>query len=83
MIRRVRASAPLPAAKLALEFLELTAAGWGEVRWAEIYRSGRVRTVPARRAKTNRRHRVPPCDRAMEILDATETLGGRSAGVYP
>ena len=64
VIRKVQASAALAAAKLALEFLVLTAARWGEVRWAEwaeIDRSGRVWTVPARRAKTNRRHRVPKC----------------------
>ena len=77
VIRRVRVSAALPTAKLALEFLVLTAARWGEVRWAEwkeIDRDGRVWTVPARRAKTNRRHRVPLCGRALEILDAAETL---------
>ena len=35
LIRTVRASAAVPAARLALEFLVLTAARWGEVRWAE------------------------------------------------
>ena len=77
VVRTVRASAALPAAKLALEFLVLTAARWGEVRWAEreeIDRDGRVWTVPARRAKTNRRHRVPLCGRALEILEAAEAL---------
>ena len=79
VIRRVRASTALPAAKLAFEFLVLTAARWGEVRWAEwaeIDRSGRVWTVPARRAKTNRRHRVPLCDRALEILEEARALEG-------
>ena len=78
VIRTVRASPALPAARLAFEFLVLTAARWGEVRWAEweeIDRDGRVWTVPARRAKTNRRHRVPLCGRALEILDAARTLG--------
>ena len=77
VIRKVRASAAVPAAKLALEFLVLTAARWGEVRWAEweeIDRSGRVWTVPARRMKANRRHRVPLCGRALEILEAAQTL---------
>ena len=88
VIRRVRASAAPPGAKLALEFLVLTAARWGEVRWAEwkeIDRDGRVWTVPARRAKTNRRHRVPLCGRALEILEAAQALeeGSRSAGVHP
>ena len=35
VIRKVRASTVLPAARLALEFLVLTAARRGEVRWAE------------------------------------------------
>ena len=77
MIRTVRASAAVPAARRAFEFLVLTAARWGEVRWAEweeIDRSGRVWTVPARRAKTNRRHRVPLCGRALEILEAAQAL---------
>ncbi len=77
VIRRVRASAALPGVKLALEFLVLTAARWGEVRWAEwkeIDRDGRVWTVPARRAKTNRRHRVPLCGRALEILEVARAL---------
>ena len=78
VIWTVRASAALPAARLAFEFLVLTAARWGEVRWAEweeIDRDGRVWTVPARRAKTNRRHRVPLCGRALEILEAAQALG--------
>ena len=77
VIRTVRVSPALPAARLALEFLVLTAARWGEVRWAEwaeIDRTGRVWTVPARRAKTNRRHRVPLCGRALEILEAAQAL---------
>ena len=77
-IGTVRGSAALEAAKLAFEFLVLTAARWGEVRWAEwaeIDRSGRVWTIPARRMKTNRQHRVPLCRRALEILEAAEALG--------
>ena len=79
VIRKVRASTALPAARLALEFLVLTAARWSEVRWAEweeIDRSGRVWTIPARRMKTNRRHRVPLCGRALEILEEAEALAG-------
>ena len=79
VIRKVQESRALPAAKLALEFLVLTAARWGEVRWAEwaeIDRSGRIWTVPARRMKTNRRHRVPLCGRALEILEAAQALEG-------
>ena len=76
-IRTVRGSGALPAAKLAFEFLVLTAARWSEVRWAEweeIDRSGRVWTIPARRMKANRQHRVPLCGRALEILKAVQAL---------
>ena len=79
VIRKVRASRALPAARLALEFLVLTAARWSEVRWAEwaeIDRSGRVWTIPARRMKINRRHRVPLCRRSLEILEEAEALEG-------
>ena len=82
-IQTVRGSAALGTARLAFEFLVLTAARWGEVRWAEweeIDRSGRVWTVPARRMKANRQHRVPLCGRALEILEAARRLG---AGAGP
>ena len=77
-IGTVRGSTALGAAKLAFEFLVLTAARWSEVRWAEwaeIDRSGRVWTIPARRMKANRQHRVPLCGRALEILEAAQALG--------
>ena len=79
VIRKVRASTALPASRLALEFLVLTAARWGEVRWTkwkEIDWEGKVWTVPAGRAKMNRRHRVPLCGRALEILEAAQELEG-------
>ena len=80
-IRTVRGSTALGAARLAFEFLVLTAAKWGEVRgaeWEEIDRIGRVWTVPARRMKANHQHRVPLCGRALEILEAAQALGERA-----
>ena len=77
-IRTVRASTAPPAVRLAFEFLVLTAARWGEVRWAEwaeIDRDEGVWTVPVRRTKANRQHRVPLCGRALEILEAARMLG--------
>ena len=81
-IRTVRGSTALGAAKLAFEFLVLTAARWSEVRWAEweeIDRDGRVWTVPPGRMKANRQHRVPLCGRALEILEAAR-IPGTGAG---
>ena len=75
----MRTSDAIPVAKLALEFLVLTAARWGEVRWAEwseIDRNAGVWTIPATRMKAKREHRVPLCRRAVEILDAARMLNG-------
>ena len=76
-----------PAVRLAFEFLVLTAARWSEVRWAEwteIDRDEGVWTVPARRTKANREHRVPLCGRALEILDGARTLvKGTSPYLFP
>ena len=85
-LEAVRISDAMPVAQLAFEFLVLTAARWGEVRWAEwteIDRREGVWTVPARRMKAKREHRVPLCRRAAEILDAARMLdGGASPLVF-
>ena len=83
-IETVRSSPRLPGASLAFEFLVLTAARWGEVRdaeWTEIDTPGRVWTLPARRMKMKREHRVPLCRRALEVLAAARTLRGGSGRV--
>ena len=71
---------------LAFEFLVLTAARGGEVRgavWSEIDREQAVWTVPGSRMKAGRQHRVPLCDRALEILDEARKLaGGESPFVF-
>ena len=77
-IRTVQAAVAPEVAKPAFGFLVLTAARWSEVRWAEwkeIDREAGVWTVPAKRMKANRKHRVPLCGRALEILEAARTLG--------
>ena len=75
------------AVRLAFEFLVLTAARWGEVRWAEwteIDRDEGVWNVPARRTKANREHRVPLCGRALEILaEARKLVEGTSPFLFP
>ena len=86
-IKAVHGSGATPAVKLAFEFLVLTAARSGEVRggkWTEIDLTARVWTIPAKRMKSRRDHRVPLCGRAMEILKAARKLGGRcSLLVFP
>ena len=86
-IRTARASTVPLAVRLAFEFLVLTAARWGEVRWAEwteIDRDEGVWTVPARRMKANREHRVPLCGRALETLDEARSLvEGTSPFLFP
>ena len=77
-VAMVRASSGAEVAKLAFEFLVLTAARWGEVRgakWSEIDAAGSVWTIPALRMKAKRPHRVPLPGRAVEILDAARALG--------
>ena len=86
-IRAVNGSGATPAVKLAFEFLVLTAARSGEVRgakWAEIDLRTQVWTIPARRMKSRRDHRVPLPERVMEILEAARQLGGgQSPLVFP
>lgn len=61
----------------ALEFAILTAARSGEVRgarWSEMDLEAKVWIVPAARMKAGREHRVPLCDRAVEILGTLAQL---------
>ena len=50
---------------------------WAE--WSEIDLSQGVWTVPARRMKAKREHRVPLCRRALEILGEARRLGGEDS----
>ena len=45
--------------------------------------AGRVWTVPARRMKAKREHRVPLCGRALELLDAARALGDGGPLMFP
>ncbi len=76
-LQKVRASNAMPGSRLAFEFLVLTAARWGEVRWAEWSEMDPAQgmwTVPESRTKSKREHRVPLCRRAKEILEEARTL---------
>lgn len=70
----------------ALEFLILTAARSGEVRraeWYEISFEERRWTVPANRMKVGKPHRVPLCDRALDILREMADVHGKEGQVFP
>lgn len=62
----------------ALEFLILTGARTGEVigaTWSEIDLDAKVWTIPAERMKSNREHRVPLSDRAVNLLQDLDASG--------
>ncbi|MGR3513176.1 MAG: tyrosine-type recombinase/integrase [Paracoccaceae bacterium] len=89
-IGAVRASKAGVSTKLALEFLILTASRSGEARearWSEINLdtgiNGAVWTLPDSRMKTKRAHRVPLCDRAVEILAEAAALSENTGFVFP
>ncbi|MDC8774379.1 tyrosine-type recombinase/integrase [Roseateles albus] len=72
-------------ARWALEFLILTAARTSEVtgaQWAEVNIEDRVWMVPGERMKAGKDHRVPLCDRAIEILEKMKELKRPGAYVF-
>ena len=72
-------------AKLATEFLILTATRAGEVRfanWGEIDWNDKVWEIPAERTKMRRSHRIPLSDRAIEVLEKASELTGSDGLVF-
>ncbi len=85
-IETVRGSRALPQTKLLFEFAVLTCARSLEARaaqWDEFDLAGRTWTVPAGRMKARIEHRVPLCDRAVEILQETKKIDDDSSFVFP
>ena len=71
---------------LAMEFMILTAARTGEVRgarWQEIDLATKVWTIPADRMKAGKEHRVPLCDRALQILNSMKSNRNPDEFVFP
>ena len=69
-----------------LEFTILTAARTGEVigaKLAEIDRREKTWTLPPERMKGNREHRVPLCDRALQIVVELESARGDGQYLFP
>lgn len=72
--------------KLAFEFLILTALRTSEVlgaRWEEVSAVEAVWTVPAKRMKMKRVHRVPLSPRALAVLEQAKSLAGDSPFIFP
>ena len=85
-IQAIRVSQTSPAARLAFEFLVLTAARSGEVRgatWSEIDMGAATWTIPGDRMKGGREHRVPLSGRALAVLDEARALDDGSGLVFP
>ena len=86
-LAKVRESSAHRSTALALEFLVLTAARAGEVRfatWNEIDTDAATWTVPAERMKAGREHRVPLSARALDILaEAREVGNARTDLIFP
>ena len=86
VLEKVRQSDAWPATKLALEYLVLTAARSGEVRlaaWPEVDLEARTWEIPAARTKTNRPHRVPLSNRAVEVLREVGKYADGSGLIFP
>lgn len=76
-IEKVRGSEAASATKLAFEFLILTATRSGETRdatWSEFDLDKAVWTIPGKRMKTKKPHRVPLSDRCLAILEEAKAL---------
>ena len=86
-IQRVQASKASASVKWAFEFLVLTAARSGEVRlatWHEVDLDAATWTIPASRMKAKRDHRVPLCERALEILhEARQQVSESGTLIFP
>ena len=71
-VQAVLSSGALPATRLALVFLVLTACRSGEVRHAavsEVDWTNDIWTIPGSRTKSGRRHRIPLSDGARHVMD--------------
>lgn len=85
-VDRLRQSDMSPLAKLAFEFLILTACRTNEVlkaRWQEFDFEKGLWEIPASRMKGKRRHIVPLSERCQAILMAAKPLAGTSEFVFP
>jgi integrase len=72
--------------RLALELLILTATRTSEVqqaRWPEVNLETRTWTIPGIRMKSGRDHRIPLCDRAVEIFPRMQDRAISPTWIFP
>lgn len=84
-IVKLKASGSDARAKLAFEFLILTASRTSEAigaKWDEIDETAKLWTIPADRMKAKRVHRVPLSDRAIEIVKGAKLLSNDSPYLF-
>jgi integrase len=84
--QRLDASDLSPSARLAFQFLILTAGRTGEIigaRWSEIDSENAEWTIPADRMKAGESHIVPLSAPALDILSAAHKLFESSEHVFP
>jgi len=85
-VKQLRSAEALEHARLAFEFLILTATRTTEVRLArpsEFDVDAQTWTIPAERMKAHREHQVPLSPRCVEILERALALAGDSEFVFP
>ena len=85
-LETIEASGASLAAKLALQFVILTACRSGEIRgttWNEIDLKDRVWRIPGVRMKAGEAHRVPLSDAAQSVLEQAKALDDGSGLVFP
>jgi integrase len=73
-------------AKLAFEFLILTATRTGEVlgaKWREVDFEQKIWRVPGERMKSARQHVVPLPERCLDILVRAKALSGSGEYIFP
>ena len=82
----IDSSAALPATKLVIRFLALTATRSSEARdatWNEIDTNTATWAIPAARTKTRKPHRVPLSTQALTILAEARQLGHSGDLIFP
>ena len=85
-LRKVKASGNHPSRVLCFEFLTLCAARNTEARlarWKEIDRENATWTIPPKRMKSRRTHRVPLSTRAAAVLSEAEALKDETGLIFP